>query len=195
MLAEHKPDVVCLQECYDAPDLVGKVPGYRYRYQGYGYPPKTKGYVEERSNQVILVRDGVEVKVSAALEMEIPWKGPVLGAWHDPRVHRRVTVRKDGVIWRVIDFHGPFGSDAVGESNAAMVNCLTTFPQTEPIIIVGDFNQNNSTVVTRIGSKGEAVVDGAGIDLAVYKNCRKVIGQNFGNFGSDHPMKMWTFEA
>lgn len=195
ILETHKPDVVCLQECYDAPDLVGKVPGYSYRYQGFGYPPKTEGYIEERSNQVILVRDGVELEIAAALEMLENWKGPVVGAWHDPRVHRRVTVRKDGEIWRVIDFHGPFGDDAMAESNAAMVKCLTTFPQDEPIIIVGDFNQTNSTVVTRVGAPGEAVVDGGGIDLAVFKNCRKVLGQNLGNFGSDHPVKLWSFEA
>jgi len=194
ILAAHKPDVVCLQECYDAPDLVGKVPGYTFRYQGYGYPAKTEGYIEERSEQIILVRDGVEVKVTAALEMVIPWKGPVVGAWHDPRVHRRVTVQKDGVTWRVIDFHGPFG-EALGESNAAMVNVLKTFPADEPVIIVGDWNQNNSTVVTRVGAPGGAVVDGGGIDLAVFRDCRKVSGQNLGNFGSDHPVKIWVFEA
>lgn len=194
VLDKHKPDVVCLQECYDAPDLVGMVPGYTFRYQGYGYPPKTPGYIEERSEQIILVRDGVEVKVSAALEMVIPWKGPVVGAWHDPRVHRRVTVFKDGVNWRVIDFHGPFG-DALGESNAAMLDCLKTFPADEPVIIVGDWNQSNSAVVTRVGAPGGAVVDGGGIDLAVFRDCRKVSGQNLGNFGSDHPVKIWTFEA
>lgn len=194
ILDKHKPDVVCLQECYDAPDLVGMVPGYTFRYQGYGYPPKTPGYIEERSEQVILVRDGVEVKVSAALEMVIPWKGPVVGAWHDPRVHRRVTVFKDGINWRVIDFHGPFG-EALGESNAAMLDCLKTFPADEPVIIVGDWNQSNSAVVTRVGAPGGAVVDGGGIDLAVFRDCRKVSGQNLGNFGSDHPVKIWTFEA
>lgn len=194
VLDKHKPDVVCLQECYDAPDLVGMVPGYTFRYQGYGYPPKTEGYIEERSEQIVLVRDGVEVKVKAALEMVIPWKGPVVGAWHDPRVHRRVTVFKDGVNWRVIDFHGPFG-DALGESNAAMLDCLKTFPADEPVIIVGDWNQSNSAVVTRVGAPGGAVVDGGGIDLAVFRDCRKVSGQNLGNFGSDHPVKLWSFEA
>lgn len=201
ILETHKPDVVCLQECYDAPDLVGKVPGYTFRYQGHDYPPKTAGYIEERGNQIILVRDGVEVKISAALEMAEDWKGPNLGLMHDPRVHRRVTVLKGGVIWRVIDFHAPpplssgFNNDAIAESNAAMLHCLKTFPQDEPIIIVGDFNQSNSTVVTRIGAPGEAVVDGGGIDLAVYKNCRKVKGENLGNFGSDHPVKIWTLSA
>jgi endonuclease/exonuclease/phosphatase family metal-dependent hydrolase len=194
ILETHKPDVVCLQECYDAPDLVGMIPGYTFRYQGYGYPPKTEGYIEERSEQIILVRDGVEVKVKAALEMVIPWKGPVVGAWHDPRVHRRVTVFKDGVNWRVIDFHGPFG-DALGESNAAMLNCLKTFPADEPVIIVGDWNQSNSAVVTRVGAPGGAVVDGGGIDLAVFRDCRKVSSANLGNFGSDHPVKLWRFGA
>lgn len=194
ILEKHQPDVVCLQETYDAPDLRGMIPGYTFRYQGYGYPPKTEGYIEERSEQIILVRDGVEVKVKAALEMELPWKGPVMGAMHDPRVHRRVTVQKDGVNWRVIDFHGPFG-DALGESNAAMLDCLKTFPADEPVIIVGDWNQSNSAVVTRIGAPGGAVVDGGGIDLAVFRDCRKVKGENLGNFGSDHPVKVWTFEA
>jgi endonuclease/exonuclease/phosphatase family metal-dependent hydrolase len=201
VLDTHKPDVVCLQECYDAPDLAGMVPGYTYRYQGYGYPPKTPGYIEERSNQVILVRDSVEVKVSAALEMLEPWKGPNLGLMHDPRVHRRVTVLKDGVNWRVIDVHTPpplssgFNNYAIAESNAAMVHCLTTFPADEPVIIVGDWNQSNSAVVTRVGAPGGAVVDGGGIDLAVFRDCRKVSGQNLGNFGSDHPVKIWTLEA
>lgn len=194
ILEIHKPDIVHLSETYDAPDLVGKVPGYTFRYQGYGYPPKTEGYIEERSEQIILVRDGIEVKVKAALEMELPWKGPVMGAMHDPRVHRRVTVQKDGVIWRVIGFHGPFG-EALTESNAAMLNCLKTFPADEPVIIVGDWNQSNSAVVTRVGAPGGAVVDGGGIDLAVFRDCRKVSGQNLGNFGSDHPIKIWTFEA
>lgn len=194
VLDKHKPDVVCLQECYDAPDLVGMVPGYTFRYQGYGYPPKTEGYIEERSEQIVLVRDGVEVKVKAALEMVIPWRGPVVGAMHDPRVHRRVTVFKDGVNWRVVGFHGPFG-DALGESNAAMLDCLKTFPADEPVIIVGDWNQSNSAVVTRVGAPGGAVVDGGGIDLAVFRDCRKVKGENLGNFGSDHPVKVWTFEA
>jgi endonuclease/exonuclease/phosphatase family metal-dependent hydrolase len=194
VLATHKPDVVCLQECYDAPDLNGKVPGYAFRYQGYGYPPKTPGYIEERSEQIILVRDGVTVKVSAALEMLVSWKGPNVGAWHDPRVHRRVTVAKDGINWRVVDFHGPFGAAAENESNAAMVDVLKTFPADEPVIIVGDWNQSNGEVVTRVGAPGGAVVDGGGIDLAVFRDCRKVAGQNLGNFGSDHPVKIWTFE-
>jgi hypothetical protein len=28
----------------------------------------------------------------------------------------------------------------------------------------------------------------------VFRDCRKVAGQNLGNFGSDHPVKIWTFE-
>ncbi len=201
VLETHKPDVVALQECYDAPDLAGMVPGYTYRYQGYGYPPKTPGYIEERSEQIILVRDGVEVKISAALEMVETWKGPNLGLMHDPRVHRRVTVFKDGINWRVIDNHTPptisggFNNDAVAESNAAMLNCLKTFDADEPVIIVGDWNQSNSAVVTRVGAPGGAVVDGGGIDLAVFRDCRKTSSANLGNFGSDHPIKLWVLEA
>jgi len=201
ILETHKPDVVCLQETYDAPDLVGMIPGYTYRYQGYGYPPKNAGYIEERSEQIILVRDGVEVEIAAALEMLETWKGPNLGLMHDPRVHRRVTIRKNGKVARVIDNHTPpplssgFNNDAIAESNAAMVNCLKTFPADEPVIIVGDWNQSNSAVVTRVGTPGGAVVDGGGIDLAVFRDCKKVLGQNLGNFGSDHPVKLWGFEV
>lgn len=201
ILAEHKPSVVALQECYDAPDLRGLIPGYAFRYQALGYEAENPGYIEEHSANVMLVRDDVEVKVQAALEMEETWKGPNLGIMHDPRIHRRVTVEEDGINWRYGDVHAPpplssgFNNDAIAETNAAIVHCLNTFPQDEPVIFMGDMNQTNSQVVTRIGSKADAVVDGGGIDLAVFKNCRKVKGENLGNFGSDHPVKIWTFEA
>ena len=39
-------------------------------------------------------------------------------------------------------------------------------------------------------------VDGGGLDKAVFVGLKKVKGENLGNRGrSDHPVKIWTFEA
>lgn len=200
LTAEHQPDVVALQECYNLPRFGDAFPGYSFSYQAAG-EAKTEGYVSEYPANVMLVRDGVEVKVQAPLEMTESWKGPKVGAMHDPRIDRRVTVLKDGVIWRVIDMHVPppvsggENNDAIAESNAAMVECLTEFPADEPVIIVGDMNQDNATVVRRVGVPGGAAVDGGGVDLAVFRDCTKVKGENFGLHTSDHPAKQWEFEA
>ena len=200
MTAEHKPDVVALQECYNLPRFGDAFPGYSFSYQAAG-EAKTAGYVSEYPANVMLVRDGVEVKVQAPLEMTESWKGPKVGAMHDPRIHRRVTVEKDGVIWRVVDMHVPppisggGNADAIAESNAAMVECLTDFPADEPVIIVGDMNQDNATVVRRVGAPGGAVVDGGGVDLALFRDCTKKKGENLGLHTSDHPAKKWDFEA
>ncbi len=200
MTAEHKPDVVALQECYNLPRFGDAFPGYSFSYQAAG-EAKTAGYVSEYPANVMLVRDGVEVKVQAPLEMTESWKGPKVGAMHDPRIHRRVTVLKDGVIWRVVDMHVPppisggGNADAIAESNAAMVECLTDFPADEPVIIVGDMNQDNATVVRRVGAPGGAVVDGGGVDLALFRDCTKTKGENLGLHTSDHPAKKWDFEA
>lgn len=201
MTAAEKPDVVCLQECYNLPRFGDAFPGYSFSYQAAG-EAKTDGYVSEYPANVMLVRDGAgEVKVQAPLEMSETWKGPKVGAMHDPRIHHRLTILKDGVIWRVINMHVPppisggGNNDAIAESNAAMVECLTEFPADEPVIIVGDMNQTNGVVVTRVGAPGGAVVDGGGVDLAIYRDCKKTAGENLGLHTSDHPAKKWTFEA
>ena len=200
MLAAKKPDVAALQECYNLPRFGDAFPGYSFSYQAAG-EAKTDGYVSEHPANVMLVRDGVEVKVQAPLEMTETWKGPKVGAMHDPRIHRRVTVEKDDVTWRVVNMHVPppvsggGNNDAIAESNAAMLECLLEFPTNEPVIIVGDMNQDNATVVRRVGAPGGAVVDGGGVDLALSRYCKKTSGENLGPHTSDHDAKIRTYEA
>lgn len=193
MLTAEKPDTVGLLEAYDAPDLRGLVRGYSYVYQALGFESETPGYVEEHSGCVVLVRDGLEVKAREALEMETSWKGPKIGAMHDPRIIRRVTVEKNGVACRPIYGHGPFGKTAVAEFDAAMVDQLDALGELGPVMALADWNQDYATVTAKVGVPAGAEVDGGGIDLAVYKSCTKIKGKNLGRHGSDHDAKIWIF--
>jgi N-acetylmuramoyl-L-alanine amidase CwlA/endonuclease/exonuclease/phosphatase family metal-dependent hydrolase len=195
ILEDHKPDVPCLQECYKAPDLVGKVPGYAYRYQGHGYPPKTEGYVEERADNLILVRDGVSVKATEAYEMTKSWAGPKAGVMHDPRVFRRVTVNKDGQNFRVVNVHGPFTAAARKEFLTwARAEFEKLAALGDPVVFIGDWNFKYAELVEAMGPL--ATVDGAAPDMAVYANCRKTGSKNLGLQGSDtHDCKIFEFEA
>lgn len=195
ILPKHQIDVPNFQECYRAPDLRGKVPGYTFRNQGYGYEPETPGYIEERSDNVILVRDGVEVKVHGADQMTESWAGPKMGVMHDPRVFRRVTVNKDEQNFRVINVHGPFGPDARQEFlEWAQAEFQRLAALGDPVIFIGDWNVSYETLKAAMGPL--ATIDGGPPDMVAYANCRKVDSANLGRQGSDtHNFKIWTFEA
>ena len=195
ILPKHQIDVPNFQECYRAPDLRGKVPGYTFRNQGYGYDPETPGYIEERSDNVILVRDGVDVKVHGADQMTESWAGPKMGAMHDPRVFRRVTVNKDQQNFRVINVHGPFGTAARQEFLTwAREEFEELAALGDPVIFIGDWNVDFETLKKAIGPL--ATIDGGKPDMVAYANCRKHSSVNLGRQGSDtHNFKIWVFEA
>ncbi len=195
ILEKYKPDVPNLQECYEAPDLAGKVPGYTFRYQGYGYEPETPGYIEEHSDNIVLVRDGVEVKAKAAYEMTQSWAGPKMGIMHDPRIHRRVTVLKDEQIFRVVNVHGPFGTAARQEFLAwARDEFEALAALGDPVIFIGDWNVSYETLRNAMGPL--ATVDGGAPDMIATANCHKHSSANLGRQGSDtHDCKIWTVEA
>lgn len=189
IVAAEKPDVVCLQEGYRL--YLGAIPGYKEVYHA------TKGYPagSENSAQAIIVRDGVSVKSKGAIAMALEWVGPKLGIKHDPRVHRYVTVNKDGRNWRVSTWHVPFGILPVEETRKAAVNWLKNMGLLGPAIAVGDWNSLANDLQAKVGTPAGAKVDGGGLDKAVFKNCTKVSGKNLGNRGrSDHPVKIWTFK-
>lgn len=194
LLAATTPGVACLQECYDAPDLRGLVPSYGYVYQSVGLGPETPGYIEEHSANVILVRDGVEVKARAAYEMTQSWKGPKLGLMHDPRIHRRVTVNEDDETWRIVNVHGPFGDAARREFLAwAREEFEALVALGDPVIFIGDWNVDFETLKNAMGPL--ATVDGGAPDMVATANCREVDSKNLGPNDSDHPAKKWLFEA
>lgn len=194
LLAANTPGVACLQECYDAPDLVGKVPGYTYRYQGFGFEPEHEGYIEEHSDNVVLVRDGIEVKAREAYEMTTPWKGPKLGLMHDPRIFRRVTVFADGKTWRVVNVHGPFGDAARREFLAwARGEFEALASLGDPVIFIGDWNVDHATLVAAMGPL--ATIDGGSPDMIAIANCSEFDSENLGPNDSDHNAKRWTLKA
>ena len=195
ILTKYQPHVAGFQECYKAPDLTGKVSGYAYRYQGYGFEPEHEGWIEEHSNNVILVRDGVEVKAREAYEMTLAWRGPKLGIMHEPRIHRRVTVRNDEQNFRVINVHGPFGAEPKAETLYRIRTEIEALAELgDPVIAIGDWNVDFETLVAAMGPN--ITVDGRGPDMVAYVNCRKVSSVNLGRQGSDtHDCKIWTFEA
>lgn len=189
VLAAEKPDVVCIQEGYKL--YLGGIPGYKEVYHA------TKGYAVSSENraQAILVRDGVPVKARGAIAMALSWLGPKLGIKHEPRVHRYVTVYKDGRTWRVSTWHVPFGTNPVEETRKAAVDWVRKMALLGPAIAVGDWNALAGKLEAKVGIPAGAKVDGGGLDKAVYRNCTKVLGKNLGNRGrSDHPVKIWTFK-
>lgn len=190
VLAAKSPDVVCLQEAYRI-DLQG-IPGYREVYHA------TEGYstTSENRAQAILVRDGVSVKIKSPITMLLSWIGPKLGVRHDPRVHRYVTVNKDRKNWRVSTWHVPFGPKPVEETRKAAVAWLLRMGLLGPAIAVGDWNGLASGLTAKVAAPASAAIDGGGLDRAVFKGCKKVSGENLGDRDrSDHPVKIWTFEA
>lgn len=189
ILAVEKPDVVCIQEGYKL--YLGGIPGYKEVYHA------TKGYDVSSENraQAIIIRDGVTVKSRGAIAMLLSWFGPKLGIKHEPRVHRYVTVNKDGRNWRVSTWHVPFGTLPVEETRKAAVDWIKKMALVGPAIAVGDWNALAGSLEAKVGIPAGAKVDGGGLDKAVFKNCTKVLGKNLGNRGrSDHPVKIWTFK-
>lgn len=188
LLAEHKPDVVCIQEGYDL--YLGGIPGYREVYHA------SKGYPRNSENrgQAILVRDGVAVKVKRPIEMALSWRGPKMGVKKQPRVHRYVTVNKDKTNWRVSTWHVPFGTKPVEETRKAAISWLKKMGALGPAVAVGDWNALANGLPAKVAKPAHAVADGGGLDRAVFRGCKKVKGENFGKQGrSDHNAKMWTF--
>lgn len=193
LLPKYTPDIFCGQEFYRIDDDIN-VPTYNFRYQYHGPCPEYPNYISEHPANIIVTRNTGVVKVKAALEMNTPWKGPKMGLWHSPRLHRQVTYNTGETNIRTLDFHGVYPK---GEARAESLDFAKTWlgemSKLGPAAIVGDFNAGHDEVYDKIAKPNGAIVDGGGVDLIVYKNMTKVKGENFGLHGSDdHNVKMWT---
>jgi hypothetical protein len=192
-LRTHTPDIFMGQEFYDEDDYLN-VPSYNFRYQYHGPCPEYPKYVSEHPANMVVCRNTGVVKATHALEMLTPWKGPNMGIWHSPRLHRGVTFNTGNVNIRGLNFHGLAVKTGREESLEAARDYLEQMSQLGPAFVVGDFNADRAEVKRKIADPVGATVDGGGIDLLVYKNMTKVKGQNFSKHGSDHDMKMWTMK-
>jgi peptidoglycan hydrolase-like protein with peptidoglycan-binding domain len=190
LLAKHRPHAVLLQE---TAQMYGKwaIPGY----QVIQFAPKRihEGHVIETSSNTVLVRNDVAVQFKALLDLGETWKGPKVGALHDPRAPITVTIEVEGKDVRLLDVHGPFGAEAVAEFNAAIVDWIETSPY--PALAGGDYNQSFDKVVAKIGTPTGATVDGKAPDMVVTDDLKKTGSANLGKQGSDtHYFKIFDYE-
>lgn len=190
LLAMHRPHAVLLQE---TAQMYGKwqIPGYRVIQ----FAPKrlNADHVIEISSSTVLVRDDVAVQFKGLLTLTETWKGPKVGAMHDPRAPITFTIEVDGKDLRLLDVHGPFGRDAVAEFNAEIVDWIKASPY--PAIAGGDFNEEFAQVMDRVAGPAGALVDGKAPDMVVSKGPRKVGSANLDRQGSDtHDFKIFDYE-
>lgn len=190
LVTARKPHYFCGQELYRV-DLAD-VPGYQTYQPFVGY-----SFDSENRAQGILARDDVALKVRQALAMEEEWIGPKMGVRHEPRVHRYVTGNYHGKNIPVATFHVPFGAKAVEETRLAAIAWLKEMEAAHGCgVIVADWNSLADDLQAKVGDPAGATVDGGGKDKAVFVGLKKVKGENLGDRDrSDHPCKIWTFEA
>lgn len=194
LCADRKPTYFCLQEVYRV-DL-SDIPGYQ-TYQAF------EGYSADSENraQAILVRDDVALKIKQALQMTEEWTGPKMGIEKDPRVHRYVVGNLHQTNLPVATMHVPFPDDGdrapIEETRLAAIEWLQTMKAAHGCgVIVADWNSLADGLQAKVGDPAGATVDGGGLDKAVFVGLKLIKGENLGNRGrSDHPVKIWTFEA
>ena len=194
LCADRKPTYFCLQEVYRV-DL-SDIPGYQ-TYQA------SEGYSVDSENraQAILIRDDVALKIMQALQMEEEWTGPKMGLEKEPRVHRYVTGNFHDLNIPVATMHAPFPDDGdrapIEETRLAAIEWLKDMKAAHGRgVIVADWNSLADGLQAKVGTPAGATVDGGGLDKAVFVGLKLIKGENLGNRGrSDHPVKVWTFEA
>lgn len=190
LLAKHRPHAVLLQE---TAKMYGKwnIPGYKVIQ----FAPKRihDKHVIETSSNTVLVRNDVAVEFKDLLELVETWKGPKVGAMHDPRAPIDLRISVEGKDLRLLDLHGPFGKDAVDEFVSAVVDWLQASDL--PSVAAGDFNLQFDAAAGRIGKPAKSTVDGKSPDMVAVKGAKKVGSSNLGRQGSDdHAFKIFDFE-
>ena len=194
LCADRKPTYFCLQEVYRV-DL-SDIPGYQ-TYQA------SEGYSVDSENraQAILIRNDVALKIMQALQMEEEWTGPKMGLEKEPRVHRYVTGNYHDLNIPVATMHAPFPDDGdrapIEETRLAAIEWLKEMKAAHGRgVIVADWNSLADGLQAKVGTPAGATADGGGLDKAVFVGLKLIKGENLGNRGrSDHPVKIWTFEA
>ena len=168
------------------------IPGYKVIQ----FAPKRihEGHVIETSSNTVLVRNDVAVEFKGLLDLDETWKGPKVGAMHDPRAPITTTITVGGKDVRLLDVHGPFTPDAVAEFNAAVVDWIETSPY--PAMAGGDYNQSFDNVVEKIARPAGATANGKAPDMVVWEDMDLVESENHGKQGSDtHYFKTFDMDV
>jgi hypothetical protein len=173
-LAQSRPHVIALQECYH---FRAHLPGYT-TYQ----LPRGKdehGVVNEDADVAVLIRNDVTVKRHKVARMRTPWIGPKGGKRHAPRVFHTFVLKVDGKVWKFAAAHWAYPADnaaAVAEHKRWTARWLRGF---RPAALVGDLNQHASPIHGRRST-------GQGVDRAVLARCVGVSRPVKDAHGSDH---------
>jgi len=186
------PEIFALSE---ASKLFGHLDGMGYQVVQLRPRSRRRGSQPAQGDIALLVRHDLKIVKRKAMRHKSFWRGPKHGWTQDPKVYRWVLVEFDGRTWKIMGAHFPFGAAARSETVRKVVQWLRNVVPGRPTVIVLDANMRLDEFKVRVAEPGDAEAEGAGIDLAAYKNCILVNQKNLGKGISDHPAKKYEFKA
>lgn len=163
LIREHEPDVVVIEQAYNARAFLRGIGGYRLRqYRG-----------TEAKGIAVLVKHGVRIEGRRPLQMRLSWNGPASkgGRRHPPRTYPSLRLTKGGVTFRVLGIHFPtFNNPAAQAESAEAVE--EWFNHSDlPAIAAGDWNREAHQLepIAR-GCSAEVLTGRTKVDHAMTKN-------------------------
>lgn len=181
-LLREEPDAAVLSEAYR---MYGNLAGLGYQVH-HAKPAEGRS---EAADVAVLVRDDHKILRHNTARLTEDWRGPKAGIMHDPREYKGVGYEDDDWEWDLLGVHGPFGRDAVKESNRAMRCWLEPGVRLDgrTKVIAGDLNLNIPQVALGITYGLTARTRGRAPDLFIAKGAAMGKPRNLGSEGSDHP--------
>lgn len=181
-LLRSEPDAAVLSEAYG---MYGNLGGLGYQVH-HARPAEGRS---EASDVAVLVRDDHKILRHNTIRLTEDWRGPKAGKMHDPREYKGVGYEDDDWEWNLLGVHGPFGRDAVKESNRAMRRWLEPGKRLNGYsnVIAGDLNLSIPKVTLGITYGLTARTRGRAPNLFIAKGASMDKPRNLGNEGSDHP--------
>lgn len=181
-LLREEPDSVVLSEAYG---MYGHLGGLGYQVH-HARPAEGRS---EASDVAVLVRDDHKILEHSTHRLSEKWRGPKAGVLHDGREYKGLTYEDDNWEWDLLGVHGPFGREAVKESNKVMRSWLEPGKRLDgnTKIVAGDLNLSIPRVAAGITYGLTARTRGRAPDLFIVKGAAMGKPRNLGDEGSDHP--------
>jgi hypothetical protein len=165
LIREHEPDVVIVEQAYNARRFLRGIGGYRaMQYRG-----------KEGSGIAVLVKHGIKVQARRPIRMLRYWNGPASkgGRQHRPRVYPALVLAKGRVTFRVLGIHLPtFNNPAAqAESLVAVTRWFNRHPDV-PSLAAGDWNRERNQLEDTAAEAGASILsDRTKVDHALVTNC------------------------
>lgn len=187
-IRDLEPDVVVVEQAYNARGWLGKIEGYRLRqYRG-----------KEASDIAVLIRDGINLQARRALRMKLKWHGPDSkgGRQHPPRVYPALVVVKGGVAFRVLGIHFPTFNNPAAQAESADAVAEWFARQPAPSIAAGDWNREARELEELARRCGADVLSAqAKVDHALAKNVADSTKQKLPMPSGVHGWSRYTIEG